>query len=115
MTQFPSARHLASWAGICPGNDRSAGKRRSGRTRRSYYSAQHRRLTARRGVKRATVAVAHSLLVTVHCLLSRPAEPYADLGAGYFEKLDSPERQAERMVRKLQRLGYAVELKRPAA
>jgi hypothetical protein len=58
--------------------------------------------------------VAHSLLVTTHCLLSDPG-PYADLGAGYFDKLQSPEQQAERMVRKLQRLGYSVELKRPAA
>ena len=136
MTRFPSPRHLASWAGMCPGNHESAGKRKGGRTRqanrwlkgaltqaawgasrtrRSYYGAQHRRLTTRRGVKRATVAVAHSLLVTVHCMLSRPAEPYADLGAGYFHELHSPARQAERMVRRLQRLGYTVELKRPAA
>jgi transposase len=135
MSRFPSPHHLASWAGMCPGNHESAGKRKGGRTRganrwlkgaltqaawgasrtrRSYYSAQHRRLTTRRGVKRATIAVAHSLLVTVHCLLSRP-KPYADLGAGYFESLNSPERQAERMVRKLERLGYRVELKRPAA
>jgi transposase len=136
MSRFPSPHHLASWAGMCPGNHESAGKRKGGRTRqanrwlkgaltqaawgasrtrRSYFSAQHRRLTTRRGVKRATIAVAHSLLVTAHCLLSRPAEPYADLGAGYFEKLDSPEKQAERMVRKLLRLGYTVEVKRPAA
>jgi transposase len=135
MSRFPSPHHLASWAGICPGNDKSAGKRRSGRTRkanrwlkasltqaawgasrtrRSYYSARHRRITARRGAKRATVAVAHGLLVTAYCLLSDP-RPYADLGAGYFDQLQSPQRQAERMVRKLQRLGYSVELKRPAA
>jgi transposase len=136
MTRFPSPHHLASWAGMCPGNQESAGKRKggrtrqanrwlkgaltqaawgAGRTRRSYYSAQHRRLTTRRGVRRATIAVAHSLLVTAHCLLSRPAEPYTDPGAGYFERLDSPERQAERMVRKLERLGYTVELRHPAA
>jgi len=135
MTRFPSPRHLASWAGLCPGNDESAGKRRSGRTRkanrwlkgaltqaawgasrtrRSYFSVRHRRLTARRGVKRATIAAAHSLLVTTHCLLCDP-KPYADLGAGHFDTLQSPEQQAQRMVRKLQRLGYAVELKRPAA
>lgn len=137
MARFPSPRHLASWAGLCPGNNESAGKRRSGRTRkanrwlkaaltqaawgagrtrRSYFSARHRRLTARRGAKRATVAVAHSLLVTVHCLLSRP-EPYADLGAGYFDSAHAPDApaQADRLVRKLKRLGYSVELTRPAA
>jgi transposase len=135
MKRFPSPHHLASWAGICPGNHESAGKRKSGRTRRancwlkgaltqaawgagrtrrSYYSAQHARLTTRRGVKRATIAVAHSLLVTVHCLLSDP-KPFVDLGVNYFESLRSPEQQAEQMIRKLKRLGYAVEVKRPAA
>jgi transposase len=135
MTRFATPRHLASWAGMCPGNDRSAGKRRggrtrqanrwlkaaltqaawgAGRTRRSYFSAQHARLTTRRGVKRATVAVAHSLLVVVHRLLSDPTTPYADLGAGYFERPNDPQRQAAQMVRRLERLGYKVELK-PAA
>lgn len=135
MSRFPSPHHLASWAGLCPGNDESAGKRRTGRTRkanrwlkgaltqaawgasrtrRSYYSVQHRRLTARRGKKRATVAVAHSLLVTTHCLLSDP-KPYADLGAAYFENPRPLQQQADRLVRKLQRLGYTVDLKRPAA
>jgi transposase len=135
MGRFPSPHHLASWAGLCPGNDQSAGRRRTGRTRkanhwlkaaltqaawgasrtrRSYFAARHRRLAARRGAKRATVAVAHDLLVVAHRLLSRP-EPYADLGAGYFDGPDGPDRQAERMVRKLKRLGYAVELTRPAA
>lgn len=135
MTRFPTPHHLASWAGMCPGNDRSAGKRRggrtrqanrwlkaaltqaawgAGRTRRSYFSAQHARLTTRRGVKRATIAVAHSLLVVVHCLLSDSGEQYADLGAGYFEKLNDPQKQAAQMVRKLERLGFKVDLK-PAA
>ena len=135
MSRFPSAHHLASWAGMCPGNHESAGKRKSGhtrkanrwlkaaltqaawgasRTRRSYYSAQHRRLTTRRGVKRATIAVAHSLLVTAHCLLSDLTKPYADLGAAYLEQLQSPERRAEQIVRQLRRMGYTVELNRAA-
>jgi transposase len=135
MTRFPSAQHLASWAGICPGNDRSADRRRSGRTRqanhwlkaaltqaawgasrtrRSYFSARHRRLTTRRGVKRATVAVAHSLLVTAYHLLSQPRE-YVDLGVEHFEQKRTPEQQAEQMVRKLEKLGYHVEIKPAAA
>jgi transposase len=135
MSRFATPAHLASWAGMCPGNQQSAGKRQSGRTRkanhwlkgaltqaawgaartrRSYYSAQHARLTTRRGVKRATIAVAHSLLVTVHCLLSDP-KPYIDLGAAYFEnQRPTPERQAQQMINKLQRMGYKVE-RRPAA
>lgn len=135
MSRFPSPHHLASWAGICPGNNQSGGKRKTGhtrkanrwlkaaltqaawgagRTRRSYFAAQHRRLTTRRGAKRATIAVAHSLLVTTHCLLSDP-KPYTDLGATYFEKLHGPERQAQRMIRKLKHLGYDVQINRPAA
>ena len=85
------------------------------RTRRSYFSAQHRRLTTRRGKKRATIAVAHSLLVTAHCLLSDLAKPYSDLGASYFDQQQAPQQHAEKLVRKLQRHGYTVELKRPAA
>ena len=135
MSRFPSARHLASWAGLCPGNNESAGKHRSGgkrksgrtrkanrwlkatltqaawgasRTRRSYFSAQHRRLTTRRGVKRATIAVAHSLLAVSHCLLSRH-EMYIDLGVNHF--VPDPKRQADQMVRRLQRMGYTVDLK----
>ena len=129
MSRFPSARHLASWAGLCPGNNQSAGKRKSGRTRkanrwlkatltqaawgasrtrRSYFSAQHRRLTTRRGVKRATIAVAHSLLAVSHCLLSRH-EMYIDLGVNHF--VPDPKRQADQMVRRLQRMGYTVDLK----
>jgi transposase len=135
MGRFASAHHLASWAGMCPGNNESAGKRKGGRTRkanrwlkaaltqaawgasrtrRSYFSAQHRRLSTRRGVKRATIAVAHSLLVTVHCLLSDRTKPYADLGAAYLDQLQSPQRRADQLVRHLRRMGYTVQLTRAA-
>jgi transposase len=130
LTRFPSADHLASWAGVCPGNDESAGKRRSGRTRKgspwlrsalleaaraaartkdTYLAAQYRRLAARRGAKRAAVAVAHSLLTIVYMLLTRQQEGYHDLGSGYFDERD---RQAveRRLVRRLEALGYSVSL-----
>jgi len=134
MTRFPSEHHLASWAGLCPGNNESAGKRRggrtrkanrwlkaaltqaawgAGRTRRSYFSAQHRRLTTRRGVKRATVAVAHSLLGVTYHLLSDLSKPYVDLGHDYLQKRPDPAARAERMIRQLENLGYTVT--RPAA
>lgn len=108
MSRFPSARHLASWAGMCPGNNESAGKRKSGKTRkgspwlraalveaaqaaghtrRSSLAAQYQRLAARRGKKRATVAVGHSILVIAYHLLRQPAE-YRDLSAHYFDARD---------------------------
>jgi transposase len=129
LRRFPSARHLASWAGLCPGNDESAGKRRSGRTRKgspwlrtalveaaqaaahtkdTYLAVQYRRLAARRGAKRAAVAVAHSILVMVYALLTQHVT-YHELGGQYFDERD---RQAvqRRLVRRLEALGYAVSL-----
>jgi transposase len=136
MTRFPTADHLTSWAGLAPGNNESAGKRRSGKTRKgspwlravlieaahaagrtkdTYLGAQYRRLLARKGKKRAAVAVARSILVIVYHIL-RDHEPYHDLGASY---LDQRDRQAveRRLVRRLEALGYAVSLqpKEPAA
>jgi len=134
VTRFPSAAHLASWAGLCPGNHESAGHQRTGRTRKgnpwlrtalveaaqaaarvkhSYLAAQFRRLAARRGVKRALVAVAHSLLGIIYALLTRPAK-YTDLGAGYFEQRDR-QHTRQRLVTRLERLGYRVNLELPAA
>jgi transposase len=133
MARFPSARHLASWAGMCPGNNESAGKRKSGRTRKgnpwlrtalveaaqaagrtkhSYLGAQYRRLAARRGAKRAAVAVGHSILAIVYHLLAR-GTGYEDLGVHYF---DERHRRAieRRLVRRLEALGYTVALE-PAA
>jgi transposase len=138
MSRFSTAGHLASWAGLCPGNNQSAGKRKggrirkanrwlksalsqaawgAGRTRRSYFSAQHRRLTTRRGIKRANIAVAHSLLEVAHHLLSQPSlgKQYVDLGPDYFQKHHDPQRHAEQLVRRLQRLGYKITIERSAA
>jgi transposase len=129
MTRFPTAGHLASWAGMCPGNNESAGKRRSGKTRKgspwlraalteaaqaagrkrdSYLAARYRRLMARRGKKKAVVAVGHTILEVVHHLLAN-GTTYRDLGGHYFDERD---RQAveRRLVRRLEGLGYKVSL-----
>lgn len=133
MSRFPSARHLAAWAGLAPGNHESAGKQRTGRTRKgnqalrqgliqaahaaahtknTYLAAQYHRLAARRGSKRAIVAVAHSMLVIAYCLLSRH-EPYRELGGDYFDRL-RPETTAKRLLRRLENLGYKITLQAPA-
>lgn len=129
MQQFPTAAHLASWAGICPGNHESAGKRLSGKTRKGnpflrcllvqaahsashqkhcYLAEQYRRIGKRRGTKRAAVAVAHSILVIVYHLLSDQTT-YQEKGETYFEERDREGTQ-KRLVRQLSRLGYQVEL-----
>jgi transposase len=133
LSRFPSARHLASWAGMCPGNAESGGKRLSGKTRKgnrwlrqvlievahvaaktkdTYLAAQYRRIAARRGKKRALVALGHTILVIVYHLLTR-REPYRELGVAYF---DQRERQhvEHRLVRRLERLGYTVSLQQTA-
>ena len=129
MSRFRSAGHFASWAGLCPGNHQSGGKRLSGRTRRGnkhleatlvvaahaaarkkdcYPAAQYRRLAARRGAKRAAVAVAHTLLVDIYYML-RDASHYRDLGGEYFAQRERQQR-VRRAVRELQRQGYVVTL-----
>lgn len=129
MRRFPSAAHLAAWAGLCPGNNESAGKRRSGRARkgsrwvrrilvqcawaasrakRSYFAARFRRLVRRLGNKRALLAVAHSMLRAIYHMLREHA-PYRDLGADYFDQRHQ-ERTKRSLVRRLQHLGYNVAL-----
>jgi len=129
MSRFPSAAHLASWAGMCPGNNQSAGKRKTGktrdgnrwlraalaeaaqaaaRTRGTYLAAQYRRLAARRGKPKAAVAVGHSLLVIAYHLL-RDSCMYEELGANYFDERDRKAVE-RRLVHRLEGLGYHVTL-----
>jgi transposase len=133
VSRFPSHRHLASWAGLCPGNHESAGKQRSGKTRKgnpwlrgalveaawsasrakqTYLSAQYHRLAARRGGKRAALAVAHTILVMAYHMMAR-AQSYAELGGNYFDERDRRHVQ-RRLVKRLEALGFAVTLE-PAA
>ncbi len=127
MSCFKSTRHLASWAGMCPGNHESAGKRLSGKTRKgspwlrkllveaahaaahtknTYLAAQYRRITARRGAKIAMIAVGHTLLTIIYHMLSEQ-QPYTDLGGNYFDEQDRQGIQ-KRLVRRLEKLGYQV-------
>jgi len=129
MSRFPTSAHLSSWAGLCPGNNESAGKRKSGRTRNgnrwlcsalvrsarattrrsnNYLSALYHRIVRRRGDKRAIFAVAHSIIVIIFNML-KSGTPYQDLGELYFDKHDQ-ERVVRRTVKRLEKLGYSVTL-----
>jgi transposase len=133
-SRFGTAPRLASWAGMCPGNNESAGKRKtgktrkgdrwlrtalieaahaSGKTRNTYLGAQYRRLLTRRGTKKAAVAVGHTILVIAYYLLTRQTD-YADLGPTYFDHRDE-HRVTQRLVHRLEALGYTVQLERSAA
>jgi transposase len=134
MSRFPSAAHLASWAGLCPGNTQSAGKRGSGKTRKgspalrsllveaahaaartkdTYLGARYRRLAARRGAKKAVVAVAHTLLIIVYHVLA-DGTVYRELGANHFDERDRAGVK-RRAVRRLEQLGYKVTVEPLAA
>jgi transposase len=138
MSRFPSSAHLASWAGMCPGNNESAGKSESGKTRRgskwlrkglveaahaaarskdTYLAAHYARIRGRRGPKKAAVAVGHSILVIAYYLLERDVA-YQDLGGDFYVELHARHKQAytNRLVNQLERLGYSVNLtETPAA
>jgi len=127
MSPFPTHRHLSAWAGMCPGNEESAGKRRKRRitpgnrwlkrtlvqaawaashTKSSYLASQYRRLVGRRGKKRALIAVGHSILVILYYLL-KDGRQYADLGSDFFDRLE-PQRLTRYYVNRLQHLGHKV-------
>jgi transposase len=129
MSRFPSAKHLASWAGVCPGNKQSAGKTLSSKTRPgnpylkailaevvwvishtkgNYLSAQYHRIARRRGKQKAVIAVSHSVLVILYHIL-RDKKPSSDLGGEYFDHLDTARIQHHH-VRRLEQLGYSVTL-----
>ena len=125
MKRFPSAAHLASWAKICPGNNESAGKRKSGRTghgnnwlrsalvqvawaasrtKKTYLSALYRRMAGRKGAKRAIIAVAHAILVTIYTMLTDNTR-YRDLGANHFDQLNL-QYVLKNAINRIERLGF---------
>jgi transposase len=136
MNQFGSPERLSSWAGICPGNNESAGKRFSGKTRKgskwlsialveaanaasktkgSYLAAQYTRIKGRHGHKKAIIAVAHSILVIAYHIIQR-REPYKELGGDYFIERQTKEAYQRRLIKQLERMGYDVTLEaKPAA
>jgi transposase len=132
MCRFPSAKYLASWAGGCPGNRQSVGKRLGGRTTKghpwlraalgevtwsmahtlnSYLAAQYHRFARRIGKHKASVAVSHSLFVIIYHMLATQ-HSYSDLGPGYFDSLEN-ERLQRHYIRRLEQLGFAVTLTSP--
>jgi transposase len=129
MSRFPSAAHLASWAKICPGNNESAGKRKNGRTghgnswlrlvlvqvawaaartKKTYLSALYHRMAGRKGSKRAIIAVAHSILVTIYSMLNNHTN-FVDLGEKHFDQMNL-QHVINSAVRRIERLGYKITL-----
>lgn len=129
MSRFPTAGHICSWAGLCPGNNESAGKRRSGKTRKgnqtlksilvecagsatknksSFFHSQYERIAIRRGKKRAKLAVAHSMLIAIYYMIKEDKE-YQELGSDFYNKFNK-EKKANSYIKKLKELGYNVQL-----
>jgi transposase len=136
MSRFPTPEHLASWAGMCPGNRESAGKQKSGRTRRgdpwlrgtltecgwaarraknTYLAAQFWQIAGRRGKEKACIAVGHSMLVIAWHILSSPDATYEELGADWFTSRRDPDLEQRRLIRRLEALGLEVTVKPTAA
>jgi transposase len=134
MSRFPTDKHIACWAGICPGNNESAGKRKSGRSRPgnrwlrislvlaaraaanskgTYLSAQYHRIASRRGKKRAIVAVAHTILVIIYHML-KTGEVYKDKGVNFFDRINE-ESLIKRTKRRMESLGYNVSIEKKAS
>ncbi len=129
MERFPTENHISSWSGLCPGNNESAGKRRSGRTRKgnknlkstlvqcancavkhkdTFYYAQYQRLSVKRGKNRAKVAVAHSMLISIYHMMKENKE-YRDLGAEFYNRFNK-EKKANSYIKKLKELGYDIQI-----
>ncbi|MCM8710246.1 IS110 family transposase [Clostridium sp. SYSU_GA19001] len=134
MSRFPTANHLASWAGLCPGNNESAGKKKSGqiregnkhlrailveaawvsaRMKNTYFYSQYHRIAARRGKLRAAVAVAHSILIVIYQILSKKI-PYHELGSDYFNSLNK-DTKVKKLTKQLEALGYTVTMQEASA
>lgn len=135
MNQFPSAEHLASWASVCPGNRESAGKRQGGRTRQgnvwlksilieagwsasrtkgTFLAARYRNIARRRGRKRASLAVGHSILKIAWYLMKDEETRYSEIGADYYETT-AKDRLARQLLKRLGKLGYNVAIDTSAA
>lgn len=129
MSRFATAGHISSWAGVCPGNNESAGKRRSGKTRKgnqtlkviltqcaqaavkrkdTFFYAQYQRIAMRRGKKRAILAVGHTMLIAIYYMIKENKE-YEDLGADFYNKFNK-EKKANAYIKKIKELGYDVQI-----
>jgi transposase len=135
MSRFPSAAHVASWAGLCPGLNESAGRQKStatrkgsphlrgalgdaawaaSRTKSTYLADSHRRIAKRRGARKATVATSRKIAEAAYYILAHDVD-YKDLGPDYLARRKNPQRRAKQLIHELARLGYQMNLTQPVA